>query len=49
MHVWAENILLILEHLGYTFDKTSIMKGFQIILEPANVQLIFGVQSPLSS
>ena len=49
MHEWAETKLLILEHLGYKFDNTSIMIGFQVILEPANVQIIFGVQSPISS
>ena len=45
MHEWAETMLLILEHSGYTFDKTSTMIGLQVSLERANVQLILGVQS----
>ena len=49
MHEWAETMLLILEHSGFTFDKTSIIIGFQVSLERENVQLIFGVQSPISS
>ena len=49
MQEWAETMLLILEHLGYKFDNTSIMIGFQVSYEWANAQLIFGAQRLKSS